>query len=109
MPISLIYLGIMLVVICIWFLLLKRPIYESILISFLVLVAVTNSFGNIFSYINTGLSTSLLYSMSAFVAMSIILTKTKIIDSSIAIVLALVGRIRGGAGYASVLASAFGK
>lgn len=107
MPISLLYLGIMLVVICVWFLALKRPIHESVLVSFLVLVAVTGSFGNILSYIDTGLSTSLLYSMSAFVAMSIILTKTKIIDGSIAIVLALVGRIRGGAGYASVLASAF--
>ena len=40
-------------------------------------------------------------------AMSLILTKTKIIDGAISIVLSLVGRIRGGAGYASVLASAF--
>lgn len=107
MPISLLYLGIMLAVICVWFLLLKRPIYESVLVSFLALVAATGTFSNIFAYIDKGLSTSLLYSMSAFVAMSIILTRTKIIDSSIAIVLALVGRIRGGAGYASVIASAF--
>ncbi len=97
----------MLLVICLWFLLLKRPIYESVLVSFIVLVLATGSFGNILSYIDEGLSTSLLYSMSAFVAMSIILTKTKIIDGSIAIVLSLVGRIRGGAGYASVIASAF--
>lgn len=107
MPISLIYLGVMLAVICLWFLVLKRPIYESVLVSFIVLVAVTSSWESILSYINEGLSTSLLFSMAAFVAMSIILTKTKIIDGSIAIVLALVGRIRGGAGYASVLASAF--
>ena len=107
MPHSLIYLVIMLVAICIWFLLLKRPIYESVLVSFIVLVAVTGKWENIFSYINDGLSTSLLYSMAAFVAMSIILTKTKIIDGAIAIVLSIVGRIRGGAGYASVIASAF--
>ncbi len=107
MPISFLYLGVMLAVICVWFLLLKRPIYESVFVSFVILVIVTNSWSSIFSYIDTALSTSLLYSMSAFVAMSIILTKTKIIDGSIAIVLALVGRIRGGAGYASVLASAF--
>jgi len=39
--------------------------------------------------------------------MSIILTKTKIIDSCIAIILSVVGRITGGAGYTAVVASAF--
>lgn len=107
MPSALIYLGIMLVVVCIWFILLKRPVYEAVFISFIVLLAVTNTWGNLWSYIDSGLSTSLLYSMTAFVAMSIILTKTKIIDSCIAIILSLLGRITGGAGYASVIASAF--
>ena len=97
----------MLVAICVWFLLFKRPIYESVLISFVVLLAVTNKWGEIWTYIDKALSTSLLFSMAAFVAMSLILTKTKIIDGCIAIVLSIVGRIRGGAGYASVIASAF--
>lgn len=39
--------------------------------------------------------------------MSIILTKTKIIDSCVAIILSLLGRVTGGAGYVSVIASAF--
>ena len=39
--------------------------------------------------------------------MSIIMTKTKIIDSCLAIILSLLGRIPGGAGYVSVLASSF--
>ena len=107
MPSSLIYLGIMLAIICVWFLVIKRPVYEAVLISFLVLVAITNSWGNLWNYIDKALSTSLLYSMVAFVAMSIILTKTKIIDSCIAVILALIGRIPGGAGYASVIASSF--
>lgn len=107
MPISLLYLGVMVGVICVWFLLLKRPIYESVLVSFLALLTVTDTWGNVFTYIKEGLSTSLLFSMTAFVAMSIILTKTKMIDGCIGIILCIVGRIRGGAGYASVLASAF--
>lgn len=45
--------------------------------------------------------------MTAFVAMSVILTKTKIIDSCIAIILSILGRIPGGAGYVSIIASAF--
>ncbi|MBR1585441.1 MAG: TRAP transporter large permease subunit [Clostridia bacterium] len=107
MPSALIYLGIMLAVIVLWFLLLKRPVYEAVLISFIILLTITGTWGSIGQYIDTGLKTSLLYSMTAFVAMSIILTKTKIIDSSIAVILALLGRVTGGAGYVSVVASSF--
>lgn len=107
MPSALIYLGIMLLVIVVWFMLLKRPVYEAILISFIILLTVTGNWQNVGSYIQGSLSTSLLYSMTAFVAMSIILTKTKIIDSCIAIILSLLGRVPGGAGYVSVIASAF--
>ena len=107
MPSSLIYLGVMLAVICVWFIALKRPIYEAVLVSFLVLLTITGTWGNVWTYIEKGISTSLLYSMVAFVAMSILLTKTKIIDSCIAVILSLVGRVTGGAGYAAVVASSF--
>lgn len=107
MPSSLIYLGIMLAVICVWFLLFKRPVYEAVFISFLVLLTVTGTWGNVWTYVEKGLSTSLLYSMVAFVSLSILLTKTKIIDSCIAVILSLLGRITGGAGYAAVIASSF--
>lgn len=107
MPSALIYLGIMLAVIVVWFMLLKRPVYEAVLISFIVLLTVTRTWPKLGGYVNNGLKTSLLYSMTAFVAMSIILTKTKIIDSCIAIILSLLGRVPGGAGYVSVIASSF--
>ena len=106
-PSSLLYLGIMLAVILVWFVLLKRPVYEAVLISFLLLLTITQTWGNVLGYIDDALSTSLLYSMVAFVSMSIILTKTKIIDSCIAVILSLIGRIPGGAGYTAVIASAF--
>jgi len=104
---SLLYLGIMLAVICVWFLAFKRPIYEAVLLAFIVLLTVTGTWGNVLIYIDEGMSTSLLYSMVAFVAMSILLTKTKIVDSCIAVILSLIGRVSGGAGYAAVIASAF--
>jgi len=107
MPAALTYLALMLAVIIIWFLLLKRPVYEAVLISFIVLLTITGTWGHVGAYINTGLKTSLLYSMTAFCAMSIILSKTKVIDSAIAVILALLGRVTGGAGYVSVVASAF--
>ena len=106
MPAALTYLAIMLAVVIIWFLLLKRPVYEAVLISFLILLTITKTWAHVGSYITTGLKTSLLYSMTAFCAMSILLTKTKVIDSAIAVILALLGRVTGGAGYVSVVASA---
>ena len=107
MPISVMYLFMMLVVICIWFILLKRPIWESLGVSFVALVAATNSWSNLWTYVNEGLTTSLLYSMIVFVCMSAIMSKTKIIDGVVNLILALLGRIPGGAGYASIVASSF--
>ena len=107
MPSSLIYLGVMLAVIIVWFVTLKRPVYEAVLISFLLLLTITGNWGNALVYVEKSLSTSLLYSMVAFVAMSILLTKTKVIDSCIAVILSLIGRVTGGAGYTAVIASAF--
>ena len=107
MPSCLIYLGVMLAVIIIWFAVLKRPVYEGVLLSFILLMLITGNVPNAFGYIEDALTTSLLYSMVSFVAMSILLTKTKIIDSCIAIILSLIGRVTGGAGYAAVIASSF--
>lgn len=107
MPTSIIYLGVMLAVIVVWFVLMKRPVYEAVLLAFLLLMTLTGNWANIGEYVDTALSTSLLYSMVAFVAMSMVLTKTKVIDSCVAVILALLGRIPGGAGYAAVISSAF--
>ena len=101
------YLGIMLGVILIWFIIVKRPIYEAILLSFVTLVIVSGEWRNTWSYFVTALKTSTLYSMTAFVAMSILLTKTKVIDGAVEIILALLGRVTGGAGYVAVAASSF--
>ena len=107
MPSVMWYLIIMLVVIVFWFLALKRPVYEAVLVAFLVLVTLSGTWPQIGAFVEKGLSTSLLYSMTAFVAMSIILTKTKVIDGCIAIILALLGKVPGGAGYVSVISSSF--
>ena len=107
MPSVMWYLLVMLVVIVFWFLALKRPVYEAVFVAFLVLLTLSGTWPQVGAFVEKGLSTSLLYSMTAFVAMSIILTKTKVIDGCIAIILALLGRIPGGAGYVSVISSSF--
>lgn len=107
MPSAFIYLGVMLLAVVVWFMVFKRPVYEAILISFLILLAITNTWSQLWSFIDSGLSSSLIYSMTAFVAMSIILTKTKIIDGCVTLILSLLGRVSGGAGYVSIVASSF--
>lgn len=101
------YLGIMLGVILIWFLLFKRPIYEAIFVSFLVLLTVTSKWGAIGGYFVSALNTPLLYSMVVFVAMSVMLTKTNVVDGAVEIIMSVLGRIPGGPGYVSLLASSF--
>lgn len=102
-----VYIGVMIGVILAYFLLLKRPIYEGILLSFAVMLTITGKWSSVGVYIDEALTTSLLYSMMAFSAMSLILTKTKVIDNCVMIIVALLGRIPGGAGYATVVASSF--
>lgn len=97
----------LLAIILVWFVLMKRPVYEAVALGFVLLVAINNKWDSIWSYIDGALSTNLIYSMVAFVAMSILLTKTKIVDSCIAVILAVIGRVTGGAGYAAVISSAF--
>ena len=107
MPVSFLYLGLMLVIICLWFLLVKRPIYEGILISFFALVTITWTWTDLWMFFKEAISTSLLFSMIAFVAMTQVLSKTKIIDNCVLLILSILGRIPGGAGFASIAASSF--
>ncbi len=107
MPLALIYVLVMLGVICVCFIAFKRPIYEAVLVSLLVLVIVTNSWADVGSYIFDGMNSTLLFSMIVFVAMSQLLKITGILDDCIAVILSLLGRITGGAGYCAVVASAF--
>lgn len=107
MPVSIIYLLLMLGVVCIWFILFKRPIWESMGLALIVLVTVSGTWGSFSSYFDKGMTTSLLYSMIVFICMSAIMTKTKIIDGAVNLILGLLGKLPGGAGYAAVVSSAF--
>ena len=106
-PAGIWYLILLLVVIVVWFVAVKRPVYEAVALGFVLLVLISGKWDSILLYIDAALKTNLLYSMVAFVAMSILLTKTKVVDSCIAIILSIIGRIPGGAGYTAVIASAF--
>lgn len=107
MPLALVYLLVMLGIICVGFIVFKRPIYEAVLVSLIVLLLVTRSWGNTFKYIFDGMNSSLLFSMIVFVAMSQLMKATGMLDGCIAVILSVLGRIPGGAGYCAVISSAF--
>lgn len=46
MPIELVYLAALLITICIFFIVLKRPIYEGMLAGFIVMLAMTNQWSH---------------------------------------------------------------
>ena len=107
MPLAVMYLIVMLAVILVWFLFFKRPVYEGVLLSLLVLLIITGSWANVGDYLYKGMNSTLLFSMIVFIAMSQLLKITGILDNCINIILALLGRITGGAGYCAVVASCF--
>lgn len=107
MPIEFLYLAIVFAVAILGFTLLKRPLYECILVSFLVLIAVTGTWGKVGGYIYDAMRSSSLYVIIVFIITAQLLTKTKVIDDCIAIILSIFGRIRGGAGYVAIIGSTY--
>lgn len=107
MPIELIYLAVVFAVAIIGFMVLKRPLYECMFASFVVLVAVTGTWANVGEYIWDALHQSSLYVIFVFVISANLLSKTTVIDDCIAIILSVFGRLTGGAGYVAIIGSTY--
>lgn len=107
MPIELIYLAVLLIAIVIVFVPLKRPIYEAMLAGFVVMILVTGEWANTWGYIKQTSTNTLFYAIVAFLVLAQLLDQTKVIDACINIILSIFGRLRGGAGYVALIASAF--
>lgn len=107
MPIEFVYLGIVFVVAIIGFSILKRPLYECMLAAFIVLVAVTNTWGKVGTYILDAWKSTSLYVIIVFIISAHLLAKTRVIDDCIAIILSVFGRFRGGAGYVAIIGSTY--
>ena len=107
MPIEVFYLAVVFVVAIVGFCVLKRPLYECMLLAFIALVAVTGTWGNIGMYIWDALQESTLYVIFAFIISAALLSKTSVIDDCIAIILSIFGRLRGGAGFVAIIGSSY--
>ena len=101
------YLAVVFAVAIVGFTILKRPLYECMLASFIALVAVTGTWSNIVIYIWDALKEPTMYIIFVFVISAHLLSKTSVIDDCIAIILSIFGRLRGGAGFVSIIGSSY--
>lgn len=102
-----IYLAVVFIVAIVWFSLLKRPLYEGILLSFIILLLITNTWKYTWNYVFDALRSPSLYVIIVFIVSANLLSKTTVIDDCIAIILSLFGRLTGGAGYVAIIGSTY--
>ena len=107
MPIEVLYIVALLAVICVTFLLFKRPIYECMFYGYVLMVILTGEYKNFFAYIGKTSKDTLFYAIIAFLVLSKILDATHAIDTVVNFIVAALGRFRGGAAYTAVIASTF--
>ena len=107
MPIEFLYLAAVFAVAIIGFTLLKRPLYECMLAAFIVLLLITGSWSSAWTFIWKAMKDSSLYVIIVFIISASLLAKTTVIDDFIAIILAVFGRVRGGAGFVAVIGSTY--
>lgn len=107
MPVEVWYIVALLAVICITFLVLKRPIYECMFYGYVIMVVLTGDFANFFTHIFKTSTDTLFYSIIAFLVLAKILDATHAIDSVVNLLTSVFGRVRGGAAYIAVVGSTF--
>ena len=107
MPIEMLYILALLATICVAFVLFKRPIYECMFYGYVLMVALTGQWSNFFTYIVDTSKDTLFYSIIAFLVLAKILDATHAVDTVVAVIVSVFGRIRGGAGYTAIIGSTF--
>ncbi|KIX13914.1 TRAP transporter large permease subunit [Dethiosulfatarculus sandiegensis] len=117
MGLDIVYLLGLLAVIVLWFVFMKRPIYEAMLVGYVVVFFVilwggTNldkglAAAQFWDFLIKPATNTLFYAIVGFLALAFVFGKTNVVLAIIDLILALVGRVRGGAGYVSLFGSTF--
>ena len=107
MPIEVFYILALLALICITFLVFKRPIYECMFYGYILMLLLTGQVGNIFTYIGKTAQDTLFYSIVGFLVLAKVLDMTKAVDTVVAVIVSIFGRLRGGAGFTAIIGSTF--
>lgn len=107
MPIEILYIVSLLAIICITFLAFKRPIYECMFYGYILMLLLTGEIKNILTYVVATSKDTLFYSIIGFLVLAKILDATHAVDTVVAVIVSVFGRLRGGAGYTAIIASTF--
>lgn len=107
MPVEVWYFVAIIAACILWFVILKRPMYEAMALAFIVCVAMTGTWSQTWSFMVGAAKQSILYTIIMFLLFAEILKRTGVIKKSVDIIIALIGRLSGGAGVVAVAASTF--
>lgn len=107
MPVELLILIGVFVLIAILFLFAKRPIYEIMAIAFLFVVVISGQWDQLGEYLLYPATNNLFYIIFAFLVVAAVFDATDAVNRIIRIMLAMIGKLPGGAGYVALMASTF--
>lgn len=107
MPVEVFYILSLLAVICLAFIVFKRPIYECMFYGYVLMLLLTGEIRNFFEYIVATSTDTLFYSIIGFLALAKILDATHAVDTVVSVIISIFGRFRGGAGLTAVIGSTF--
>ncbi len=107
MPSSLISLVILMAFIFVSFIVIKRPIYEIMVLGYIVTIICTGRYDVFWKNLIKPSTSSLFFAVVAFLLLAHVLDETGVIQQVIDSVLSLVGRLPGGAGYLAIAISSF--
>ncbi|MFF5987064.1 TRAP transporter large permease subunit [Prauserella flavalba] len=107
LPVALVVLVALVAFIAVMFLVFKRPMYENMALGLILLVALTGQWAELGEYLIFPTENSLFYVIFTFMLIAVIFDATDAVGRIVYIMLALIGRFRGGSGYVATLASAF--
>ena len=99
-------IGLILVIIAV-FVLLKRPIYEAMVIGFIFVVIITNQYGLIGSSLKSAILNTTTLAICTFTLVGYVFEKIGVMDGVLDLTYALTGRLYGGAGWVTILCCAF--
>lgn len=106
-PAPIIYLLVLLAFVAVMFIKFKRPIYEIMFLSFLLIIVMSGQLEKTWEYLIYPSTSSLFYTIFAFMIIAVIFDATKVVNNIVQILLSIVGRFQGGAGYVALLSSTF--
>ncbi len=101
------YLVILLGFIAVLFVVVKRPVYECIIGGYLLVIVLTGRYDLFWTGLIEPAESTLFYAILSFLLLAQIFGETKVVDKIIRVILASIGRVRGGGGYVSLFASTF--